>query len=104
MFLIFCPFCEEHREEEEFHVSGEAHIARPLDPDNCTDAEWGDFLYFRRNPRGLHRELWAHTAGCRKYFNILRDTQTHEIHGSYKVGEHLALDESAEQGEANKRG
>ncbi len=89
MFLLYCPHCEEHREEEEFHASGQAHLARPTDPDNCTDVEWGEFLYFRKNPKGLHRELWHHSAGCRKYFNVLRNTASYEIIGSYKVGDWL---------------
>ncbi len=89
MFLIHCPHCQEYREEEEFHASGEAHLARPDDPDNCSDKEWGEFLYFRKNPRGLHRELWQHSAGCRKFFNIARDTVSYKIIGTYKVGEHF---------------
>lgn len=87
MFLIYCPHCEEHREEEEFHASGQAHLARPTDPDACSDKEWGEFLYFRKNPRGLHQELWQHTAGCRKFFNITRNTVSYEILETYKVGE-----------------
>ncbi|RBP84232.1 sarcosine oxidase subunit delta family protein [Marinomonas rhizomae] len=87
MFHIYCPHCCEYREEEEFHASGQAHISRPLDPDACTDKEWGEFMYFRANPRGIHHELWVHGAGCRKYFNITRHTQTYEILEVYKVGE-----------------
>ena len=41
MFHIYCPHCCEHREEEEFHVKGQAHIARPLDPEALSDEEWG---------------------------------------------------------------
>lgn len=87
MFYIHCPYCDEHREEEEFHAKGQAHIARPLDPDACSDEEWGNFLYFRANPRGLHHELWVHAAGCRKFFNITRDTQTYAILETYRLGE-----------------
>lgn len=87
MFLIRCPYCGEARDEEEFHASGQAHLARPIDPDACSDQEWGEFLYFRKNPKGQHRELWVHAAGCRKYFNILRDTATYEILATYRVGE-----------------
>ena len=87
MFHIYCPHCEDHREEEEFHASGEAHIPRPLDPQSCSDEEWGEYLYFRKNPRGLHHELWVHAVGCRKFFNIPRDTVTYEIKEVYKVGE-----------------
>jgi len=24
-------------------------------------------------------ERWVHTAGCRRWFNVVRDTVTHEI-------------------------
>ncbi len=92
MFHIYCPHCAEYREEEEFHASGQAHIARPKDPDTCTDKEWGEYLFFRKNPRGLHRELWIHTAGCRKFFNIVRNTQTYEVKDVYKVGQKSSCD------------
>jgi sarcosine oxidase subunit delta len=84
---IYCPHCGEYREEEEFHVKGQAHIARPLDPEACSDKEWGEYLYFRKNPRGLHHELWVHAAGCRKFFNVTRDTVSYEIKEVYLVGE-----------------
>ncbi|SHE80087.1 sarcosine oxidase subunit delta [Modicisalibacter ilicicola DSM 19980] len=87
MFYIHCPYCDEHREEEEFHPKGQAHIVRPADPENCTDEEWGDYLFFRDNPRGIHHELWVHALGCRKFFNITRNTVTYEIYETYKVGE-----------------
>ncbi|HSG03007.1 MAG TPA: sarcosine oxidase subunit delta [Marinobacterium sp.] len=87
MLHIYCPHCCEYREEEEFHVKGQAHLARPLDPDACSDKEWGEYLYFRKNPRGLHHELWVHAAGCRKFFNVTRDTVSYEIKEVYLVGE-----------------
>ena len=87
MLHIYCPYCEEHREEEEFHAKGEAHIARPADQDNTTDTEWGDYLYFRKNPRGLHHEMLVHALGCRKFFNVTRHTVTYEILETYKMGE-----------------
>ena len=86
MFLIYCPYCEESRSEEEFHSAGEAHIKRPTDPMNTNDKEWGDYLFFRNNPRGLHQELWQHSVGCRKFFNLSRDTVSYEILESYKIG------------------
>ncbi len=91
MFRIYCPYCKEHREEQEFHPIGEANIARPNDPDNCTDKEWGEYLYFRSNPRGVHQELWVHNVGCRKFFNISRDTQTYEITETYKLSQQTTV-------------
>ncbi len=96
MFYIYCPHCEEHREEEEFHASGEAHIPRPLDPDSCTDKEWGEYMFFRTNPRGIHHELWVHAVGCRKFFNITRDTQNYEIKEVYKIGEKPTITAASE--------
>ena len=97
MFHIYCPHCCEHREEEEFHVKGQAHIARPLDPEALSDEEWGNYLYFRKNPRGLHHELWVHNTGCRKFFNVTRDTVTYEIKEVYKVGEQPSVVSSADK-------
>ena len=86
MFLIECPWCGE-RDETEFQCVGEAHIARPLDTDKLSDAEWADYLFMRSNPKGRHLEQWLHSAGCRRYFNVERDTVSYRISGSYKIGE-----------------
>lgn len=98
MFLIYCPYCCEHREEDEFHAAGQAHLSRPLDPDSLSDDEWAKYVYFRKNPRGEHRELWVHAAGCRKFFNVARNTQTYEIYATYKSGETLDLGDKPEIG------
>jgi sarcosine oxidase subunit delta len=79
MFNIYCPHCREHREEEEFHHAGQANLTRPSDPDNCSDEEWGAYLYFRDNPRGPREELWVHAVGCRKFFKVTRDTHSYQI-------------------------
>ncbi|WP_338660510.1 sarcosine oxidase subunit delta [Pseudomonas bubulae] len=95
MLHIFCPHCGELRSEEEFHASGQAHIPRPLDPGSCTDAEWGDYLFFRDNPRGLHHELWNHVAGCRQFFNATRNTVSYEILETYLIGSKPQFTEQA---------
>ena len=33
----------------------------------------------RKNTKGLFSELWFHSAGCRKWFIVDRDTVTNEI-------------------------
>lgn len=93
MLLIYCPHCGEHREEEEFHCKGQAHIARPADPDNLSDKEWGEYMYFRTNPKGLSHEIWYHSIGCRKFFNVTRNTVTYEIKEVYKIGEKPSITE-----------
>jgi len=86
MLLIECPFCG-LRDEVEFHCGGEAHIERPAQPDALDDRAWGDYLFMRTNPMGSQYELWCHTHGCRRWFNVCRDTVSHKIMAIYKVGE-----------------
>lgn len=86
MLLIHCPYCEEMREEEEFSPIGQAHITRPQNPEALSDEQWARYLFFRKNPRGLHHELWLHAHGCRKYFNMTKNTVTYQIMETYKMG------------------
>jgi len=86
MLLITCPFCGP-RDEIEFSYGGEAHIARPVDTEAMTDAQWADYLFMRKNPKGVHYERWNHARGCRRWFNVARHTVTHEILAVYKMGE-----------------
>jgi sarcosine oxidase, subunit delta len=51
----------------------------------CSDAEWADYLFTRENPAGVHAERWRHTYGCSQWFNVLRDTVTHEIAAVYAM-------------------
>lgn len=78
MMLIPCPWCGP-RNETEFHYGGEAGVAYPADPDALSDEEWGRYLFVRANPKGALRERWCHTASCRRWFDLTRDTVTHEI-------------------------
>lgn len=96
MLMIPCPWCG-LRDESEFQYGGEAHIARPKDPDALSDEQWADYLFNRTNTRGLHREMWNHAAGCRRWFNVERDTVTYKITQSYKIGEMPASAEQTEQ-------
>jgi sarcosine oxidase, subunit delta len=84
MMQLPCPWCG-LRDENEFVCGGTTHIRRPgLGAD---DATWGAYLFFRENPRGVHRERWRHAFGCGQWFNLARDTLTHEVLGVYLMGE-----------------
>lgn len=85
MLEIYCPYCRESRDEEEFSYSGEANIVRPKDPDALSDEAWGDYLFFRKNPRGCHEEMWFHAMGCRRYIVVTRDTVSYEIHATRPI-------------------
>ncbi len=86
MLLIHCPHCGP-RAEVEFRYGGESHMQRPGPHTDVSDGEWADYLFYRENPKGEHRERWLHNAGCRRWFNVARDTATHAIRVIYKMGE-----------------
>jgi heterotetrameric sarcosine oxidase delta subunit len=71
----------------EFRYGGQAHIAYPADPRTVDDAAWAEFVFLRDNPKGAFRERWRHASGCRRWFNVERDTVTNRIVRVYRVGE-----------------
>jgi heterotetrameric sarcosine oxidase delta subunit len=79
MMLIPCPWCGP-RAQVEFAYGGDATVQRPADGATA-DAQFA-YVYLRDNPAGPHRELWQHSAGCRQWFVVERDTRTHRILGS----------------------
>jgi len=70
MFIIKCPFCGE-RDQSEFSSGGEAHIIRPKQPTELSDDEWAEYLFMRKNIKGIQFERWNHSHGCRKWFNMI---------------------------------
>ena len=71
----------------EYRVQGgEAHISRPKDPDKLSDEQWADYLFLRDNTKGVYLERWIHRHGCRRWFNVARNTITNEIRAVYQMG------------------
>ncbi|MEW5422394.1 sarcosine oxidase subunit delta [Amorphus sp. 3PC139-8] len=85
MFIIPCPYCGD-RDQSEYAYGGQAHVARPANPENLSDAEWAEFVFFRDNPKGPFAERWNHASGCRRWFNVIRSTATDRILAVYKMG------------------
>jgi len=86
MMLIPCPWCGP-RNQIEFTYGGDATVQRP-DID-APDTAWFSYVYLRDNPFGPHDELWLHSAGCRTWFKVRRDTRTHDILASALIDEAL---------------
>lgn len=86
MLRIPCPWCGE-RNVNEFHCGGEAHIARPADADTVDDEAWASYLFMRQNPKGPHHERWSHAHGCRRWFHIIRDTESDQVLAVYLMNE-----------------
>ena len=102
MLLIKCPYCGD-RDESEFACGGEAHISRPLAGNSISDAEFAEYLFMRDNAKGVFLERWMHTAGCRRWFNMARDTVSHEIIEIYPMGESPRTGAAAAAHKANWR-
>jgi sarcosine oxidase, subunit delta len=77
MIHIRCPYCDEQRTEEELTYGGEADIARP--PEECSNEQWTDYLFMRKNTKGNHQEQWCCSAGCGQWFKVVRHTVTHGV-------------------------
>ena len=84
MMQIPCILCGK-RDENEFVCGGTSHIVRP--PIEAGDQAWGEYLFFRENPKGVHLERWRLVHGCGRWFNVARDTVTHEILSAYPMSE-----------------
>ncbi|MFC8089475.1 sarcosine oxidase subunit delta [Streptomyces sp. NPDC057301] len=86
MLLISCPWCGP-RDETEYHYGGQAHVPYPETPADLTDEQWAEYVFYRVNPKGPFAERWMHSTGCRRWFNVLRDTVTYEVLRSYRLDE-----------------
>ncbi|MFQ5774639.1 MAG: sarcosine oxidase subunit delta [Kiloniellaceae bacterium] len=84
MLLIPCPYCGP-RCETEFSYGGQAHLARPEDPDTLSDEAWCEYVFLRDNTKGVFLERWVHAQGCRRWFNVARNTVTYEILAVYEA-------------------
>ena len=80
MLLRDCPYCG-GAEETEFAAGGEAHLKR-YGPESADD-NFTDYMFRRKNPKGVHFERWRHAYGCGKWFLAARDTMTLEVFGTY---------------------
>jgi sarcosine oxidase subunit delta len=83
MIELPCPWCGP-RNVAEFRYSGEV-TPRP-DPSTATPEEWREYLYLRRNTRGWVEETWYHSAGCRRFFRVERETESNRIRAAGGAG------------------
>lgn len=75
---IPCPYCGA-RSSHEFAYLGDAAPTRPDPAAPGADAAFQSYVYERDNPAGPLDELWYHSAGCRRWLKVTRDTRTHAI-------------------------
>ena len=93
MLLIHCPYGNADLPELEFSNAGEAHIIRPKNMDDMSDAEFEKMFFIRDNPKGVSLERWRHAHGCGRFFNAIRHTVSDKFLKVYKSGEPRPSDE-----------
>ena len=98
MLKIECPWCGP-RAEDEFTNGGQSHLVRPEPFAEVSEDDWANYLFFPKNPKGPFAETWFHKFGCRQWFNVTRDTATHEILNVYRIGEQPPTDASSRENE-----
>ncbi|PWV95397.1 heterotetrameric sarcosine oxidase delta subunit [Hoeflea marina] len=74
--LITCPHCG-IRPKEEFSIRGDAGPMRPAV--GAAPEAWHAYVNLRDNVRGVMREHWQHTGGCRRWLVVERDTFSHDV-------------------------
>lgn len=84
MQLFPCPFCGP-RDETEFHFGAEAGKTRPEPAGDVSPERWAEYLYMKKNPKGVTSEVWMHTT-CGEFFLMERDTVSHEVTGARALG------------------
>jgi len=81
MLQLTCPYCGVVGEETEFAPGGEAHLTRYAT--DSSDEDFSQYLFQRKNPKGVNLERWRHAFGCGKWFHAARCTVTLEVFGTY---------------------
>lgn len=72
---IECPNCGS-RPYTEFICDGEVKRPREGDDPHADDFER---VWMRDNAAGLQTERWFHSAGCRRWLTVERDTVTNDV-------------------------
>jgi sarcosine oxidase subunit delta len=75
---IPCPHCGE-RDGREFLYLGDASVCRPSPEAESAIAAFVDYVYFRDNRAGPHREYWYHAGGCQCWIVVTRNTRNHTV-------------------------
>ena len=85
MLYLFCPICQRDCDESELSCGGQAHLIRK--DGKSSDRDFYEYLYERKNDKGVIFERWRHAYGCGKWFHTARCSITNQVFGSYSVEE-----------------
>ena len=83
MLILHCPYCNRDVDETDLQGGGESHLKR-VGPESDAEA-FEQYLFMRRNTKGVHFERWRHVYGCGKWFLAARNTATLQVYGTYSA-------------------
>lgn len=83
MKIMVCPL-NGPRNMSEFVYGGE--VKEMPDPNNCSNAQWADYVFYSDNNIGVVREWWLHAASS-YWFIAERHTGTDEIVRTYNTSD-----------------
>ncbi len=89
MLLIPCPWCGP-RDETEFALRRRGAHRAARRHRRADRRGVGRLPLHAQEPEGRHLEHWVHAYGCRRWFNVERDTVSYRITAVYKPGEPAA--------------
>ena len=76
MLRIKCPICG-LRDETEFTYGADAIVRRP-DMDETNPQDWLNYVFYRDDPKGPHKEYWHHVGrvsirACQRYCQAIKN-------------------------------
>lgn len=89
MKILDCPL-NGPRNIAEFTYGGEFHVMP--NPDDCSDRNWAEHVFFDDNVAGVVVEWWCHTASS-YWFLVERDTRSDQVLRTFSVASYLASGE-----------
>ena len=106
MFIIRCPYCGE-RDQSEFSYGGEAHIVRPKQPSELTDGQWAEYLFTRKNIKGLYFNCGWGTGGFKAtpgsghlFAHTIAKDEPHSLNAAFNINRFVSGELVDEHGAA----
>ena len=79
MQLFNCPWCGPRAHIEFTYIRDHQSVSTRGNGDDPDVQQELDRIYLRSNHLGPHQEIWQHSAGCRGWLRITRNSLTHEV-------------------------
>jgi sarcosine oxidase, subunit delta len=89
MLILECSYSGVHAEETELTPGYAAHLKRF--GSGASDDDFNSYMFARKNPKGVHFELWRHAYGCGKWFIASQNKITPTAQGNHLPPLHVVV-------------